>query len=74
MDEKKDFYQMNINENLKSLDTSEKGLTKTEVEKRLKKFGENTLKAEIKMPLWLVFLYQFKELLVLILIIGSIIA
>ena len=74
MAEKKDFYQMDIKETLESLDTTEKGLSKKEVEKRLKKYGENTLKAEIKMPLWLVFLAQFKELLVLILIIGAIIA
>ena len=65
---------MTIQETLDSWETSEKGLSKSEAEKRLKKYGENTLKAEIKMPLWLVFLSQFKELLVLILIIGGLIA
>jgi len=74
MDEKKDFYKMSVEDSLKSLDTSEKGLSKTEAEKRLKKYGENTLKAKIKMPLWLIFLSQFKELLVIILIIGALIA
>jgi len=70
----KDYYRMTIQETLDSLETSEKGLSKSEAEKRLKKYGENTLKAEIKMPLWLIFLSQFKELLVLILIIGGTIA
>jgi len=65
---------MTVQETLDSWETSEKGLSKSEAEKRLKKYGENTLKAEIKMPLWLVFLSQFKELLVLILIIGGLIA
>jgi len=74
MQEKGDFYRKTIQETFDFLQTSEKGLTNTEAEKRLKKYGENTLKAEIKMPLWLVFLSQFKELLVLILIIGGIIA
>ena len=70
----KEYYRMSLQETLSSLETSEKGLSKNEAEKRLKKYGENTLKAEIKMPLWLVFLSQFKELLVLILIIGGLIA
>ncbi len=74
MADKKDFYQMQTDEALKALDTSENGLSKKEVEKRLKKYGQNTFKTEIKMPLWLIFLSQFKELLVLILIIGSLIA
>ena len=74
MAEKKDFYQMNVKENLESLNSSEKGLSNNEAEKRLKKYGENTLKTEIKTPLWLIFLSQFKELLVLILIIGGLIA
>jgi Ca2+-transporting ATPase len=70
----KEYYKMTVQETLDSWETSEKGLSKSEVEKRLKKYGENTLKTEIKMPLWLVFLSQFKELLVLILIIGGLIA
>jgi Ca2+-transporting ATPase len=74
MPEEKEYHRMTIQEALDSLATSEKGLSKNEAEKRLKKFGENTLKAEIKMPLWLVFLSQFRELLVIILIIGGIIA
>lgn len=74
MRKEKEYYRMTVQETLDSWETSEKGLSKSEAEKRLKKYGENTLKAEIKMPLWLVFLSQFKELLVLILIIGGLIA
>ena len=74
MSDEKEYYRMTIQETLDSWDTSEKGLSKNETEKRLKKYGENTLKAEIKIPLWLVFLSQFKELLVIILIIGGLIA
>jgi len=74
MSEEKKYYKMTVEETFDSLKTSEKGLTKEEAKKRLLEYGENTLKAEIKMPLWLVFLSQFKELLVLILIIGGLIA
>ena len=72
--EEKEYYRMSVQETLDYWKTSEKGLLKSEAERRLKKYGENTLTAEIKMPLWLVFLSQFKELLVLILIIGGLIA
>jgi len=74
MPKENNYYQMTEKKVLDSLKTSKKGLSTNEAEKRLKKYGENTLKAEIKMPLWLLFLTQFKELLVLILIIGGIIA
>jgi len=74
MPEENIFYRKSVQETINSLETSNKGLSNDEVEKRLKKYGENTLKAEIKMPIWLIFLYQFKELLVLILIIGGFIA
>lgn len=42
--------------------------------KRIEKYGKNELKAEIETPLWLTFLSQFKELLVIILIIGGFIS
>jgi len=74
MSEEKKYYRMTEEEILDSLKTSKKGLSKNEADKRLKKYGENTLKAEIKMPLWLTFLSQFKELLVIVLIIGGLIA
>jgi len=74
MTDGKECYRMTVQETLDYWKTSEKGLSKSEAEQRLKKYGENTLKAEIKMPLWLVFLSQFKELLVIILIIGGLIA
>jgi Ca2+-transporting ATPase len=72
--QQKKHYQMNIKEVLQNLYTSEKGLSKGEAAKRLKKYGKNELRAKIKIPVWLVFLSQFKELLILILIIGGIIS
>lgn len=70
----KKYYQMNAKEVLKNLNTSEKGLSKNEAAGRLKKHGKNELKAKIKIPIWLIFLSQFKELLILILVIGGIIS
>jgi Ca2+-transporting ATPase len=70
----KEYYQMTIEEVLENLNTNEKGLSKKDAARRLKKYGKNELKAKIKVPVWLIFLSQFKELLILILIIGGIIS
>jgi Ca2+-transporting ATPase len=70
----KKYYQMEPNEVLEDLDTTEKGLSRAEAGKRLKKYGKNELRAKIRVPLWLLFLSQFKELLILILILGGLIS
>jgi Ca2+-transporting ATPase len=69
-----DYYQMSPEATLDELDTSRQGLSKQEAQRRLQKHGKNELQAEIQTPLWLLFLSQFKELLVIILIIGAVIA
>jgi len=68
------YYQMKAKEVLDALGTTEKGLSRAEAEKRLQKYGKNELRAKIRVPLWLVFLSQFKELLILILILGGFIS
>lgn len=75
MADEKQYYKMSCKEVLDSLDTSEeKGLNDNQVQKRLEKHGKNELKAKLEVPLWLVFLSQFKELLVIILIVGGLIS
>ena len=71
---KKKYFQMEPDEVLEDLDTTDKGLSGSEAKKRLKKYGKNELRAKIRVPLWLVFLSQFKELLILILIFGGLIS
>jgi Ca2+-transporting ATPase len=70
----KEYYQMSTEKALENLGTSAQGLSKKEAAKRLKKYGKNELKAKIRIPVWLIFLSQFKELLILILILGGIIS
>lgn len=67
-------YQMDVQEALAAFNTSEKGLTADEAERRLQQYGKNQLQARIRVPLWLVFLAQFKELLIFILILGGLIS
>ncbi|MFO7791470.1 MAG: cation-transporting P-type ATPase [Candidatus Saliniplasma sp.] len=74
MVDEKDYYRMTVDECLDELDTSKKGLGRKEANRRLEKYGKNVLEAKIEVPTWLLFLSQFKELLVIILIIGGLIA
>ena len=67
-------FQTTPEEALAKLNTSEKGLTSIEAEKRLQKYGKNQLQAKVRVPLWLTFLAQFKELLIFILILGGLIS
>ncbi|MBU1451358.1 MAG: HAD-IC family P-type ATPase [Proteobacteria bacterium] len=67
-------YQMEAQEAIEAMNSGEKGLSSAEAAKRLQKYGNNQLQAKIRVPLWLVFLSQFKELLIFILILGGLIS
>ena len=62
------WYGLTQEEVLKRLGTNRTGLSEEEAEKRLKTYGENVLKEQEEMPWWQIFLGQFKDLLVMILI------
>lgn len=59
---------------LKEFQTTEKGLSDKEVEKRMESFGNNTLKEKKRKGILKVFFNQFKDLLVGILIVAGIIS
>lgn len=67
----KKYYQMSAEEVFADLGTSDKGLSTEEAQKRLGESGPNELAAEISMPRWLIFLSQFKDLLVIVLIVAA---
>lgn len=68
------YYNLNVEEVLKNLSTSRNGLSSSEVEKRLKKEGYNKLQDNKKQSNFLKFLNEFKDLMIIILIISSIIS
>ena len=68
------FYQKEVTETLKSLNASQEGLTNEEASKRLEKYGKNVLLESKPKPAWLIFLEQFKDLLVIILICAAIVS
>lgn len=65
---------MELDEVFERMETDEKGLTIGEVRSRLEKYGENALQEGRKKTALVVFLEQFKDLLVLILMIAAIIS
>lgn len=70
----KQFFNRSVQEALTELNTSEQGLSSQEAKKRLEQYGPNKLsEAKRKSPL-AVFFEQFKDLLVIILIIAAIIS
>ena len=65
-----EWYQKSEAAALKELRTSRAGLTQKEAQKRLQENGENALEEGKRKKAWQVFLEQFQDLLVLILIDG----
>ena len=68
------YYGMTTDEVAKDLDTStEQGLSPEEVQQRLEKYGHNKLREKKRTPIWKIFLSQFKDTLVLVLILAAIV-
>lgn len=70
----REYFQMTVQEVLDALGTTPKGLPRDEAEKRLREHGPNALTTGLRRPRWLLFLSQFKDLLVLVLIIAAVIS
>jgi len=69
------YYNMPSDEVIKHFASSEhNGLTSKEVGFRLRKFGKNKLVVKKKVTVWHRFVEQFKELMIIILIIAAVIA
>ena len=72
MKKEKFFYQLSVKESVKKLNTDlKKGLTPLEAEKRLAHYGPNKLQEAKRRPVIFKFFDQFKDLLILVLIIAA---
>ncbi|GLI54058.1 cation-transporting P-type ATPase [Thermodesulfovibrio yellowstonii] len=67
------WYQISSKEIYQKLNTSEKGLTTEEAQKRLKQYGANRLTEEEKINRLKIFLHQFASPLIYILIIAGVV-
>ena len=69
------WFNLSVDETIKKLDTDiEKGLIEEEVNARKEKYGLNELKAKKKKSIIVKFLEQFKDFMIIILIISAIIS
>ena len=67
----KTWYQMTAEEALREMESSHGGLSSGQAEVRCGQFGENVLQEHAGKKIWQVFLEQFQDLLVLILIVAA---
>ena len=68
------YYSQTPEQVLAAVESREEGLTSRQAQERLERFGPNALREEKKKPVWQVFLEQFKDLLVVILIAAAVIS
>ncbi len=68
------WHQKILDEVLTELNTTTKGLNTTDAEKRLELYGPNELKVKKKKTPFMMFLDQFKDFLIIVLIMAGIIA
>lgn len=68
-----DYYRKSVTESLQEVQSSERGLTSAEVERRLENEGYNELKGKKKDPVWKLFLENFKDPMVVVLLIAAIV-
>lgn len=71
-EKKANIYNETIDELYKRLDTSINGLSKEEAEKRLQTYGENKLQEAKKKSNLVIFLNQFNDFMIILLIFASI--
>ncbi len=69
-----EYFNLNIDETVKKTDTSRDGLKDEQVKERIQKYGYNKLKDTKKKGFFLKFLEQFKDVMLIILIISAILS
>lgn len=70
----KQFFNIDVNDALKALHTSINGLSQLEATNRLAKYGLNELVTKKNKPAWVYFFEQFKDFMILILMVAAILS
>ena len=68
-----EFHSSSIEDVLHAVDSTEKGLSSTEAKNRLNRDGYNELAAKDRDPIWKLFLENFKDPMVIVLLIAAIV-
>lgn len=67
----KKFYQMSVEEVLRSLGSKADGISSNEAASRLAKYGRNELSSGKKVPVFVKFLLQFKDVFMIVLLVAA---
>ena len=67
-------YQIDAEQVLKDLDSAAEGLTREEAAKRISRYGPNELAEKKKGPAFMMFLDQFKDFMIIVLIAAAVIS
>ncbi len=67
-------YQRRLDDLYAELGSGENGLSAEQAQKSIEKYGKNIITEGKKKPVWLIFLEQFKDFLVIILIIAAVVS
>lgn len=68
------MYNFTISTILETFKTSKQGLSLAEAQKRLAELGLNELQEKKKMPIWLLFLNQFKDFMIIVLLAAAVLS
>jgi Ca2+-transporting ATPase len=68
------WHQTTIDEAFLQAGSAKTGLAHDEVKRRLEQYGPNSLQEKKKKPAWVIFLAQFKDFMILVLILAAVIS
>jgi Ca2+-transporting ATPase len=68
------YHFLSISENYHLLNTSKQGLHHSEAEERLSQYGKNVLAEKKKASVFILFLHQFKDVMIIILLLAALIS
>jgi Ca2+-transporting ATPase len=74
MSVEKNWHNLSVSEVIESLNSGIQGLTRDEADRRLAQFGPNELAEKRKTPPWVLFLEQFKNFLIIILLVAAVVS
>ena len=69
-----EFYRISAQEALDKLGSSKKGLSRDKAQEIRSRVGPNEIVTDVSVPKWLLFLKQFRDLLVIVLIVAGVIS
>ncbi|MDX1903208.1 MAG: cation-translocating P-type ATPase [Thermonemataceae bacterium] len=68
------WHLTSIKETLDILGSRTEGLSPKEIEEKILKYGKNELESKAKKPAWLMFLGQFKDVMIIILLLAAVVS